>query len=77
MVTTRQISERAWHAPMMICTTAYEKDAAFKAYLRQAIAKFATVVIHPFPRKSQHILNRKICIIGFYFGDTSAPSRLA
>lgn len=67
IVATRQRRERAWHARIMICTTAYssiestlanfhdeiekEEVVAFKAYLRQAIANFAAVDNSPNPPK--------------------------
>ncbi|KHJ33500.1 putative eka-like protein [Erysiphe necator] len=63
----RQRRERAWHARLMICTTAIssiesslanfkdeieiEEVAAFQAYLQLAIANFAAVDTSPTPPK--------------------------
>ncbi|KHJ32266.1 putative eka-like protein [Erysiphe necator] len=65
VIATRQRRERAWHARLMICTTAisYKESAlenfkeevekeevlAFKAYLRMAIANFAAAENSPAP----------------------------
>ncbi|POS86623.1 hypothetical protein EPUL_003797 [Erysiphe pulchra] len=67
IIATRQRRERAWHARLMICTTAIsniestlvkfkndiekEEVEAFKAYLRLAIANFAAVDTSPTPPK--------------------------
>ncbi|KHJ35435.1 putative eka-like protein [Erysiphe necator] len=65
VIATRQRRQRAWHARLMICTTAIcyiesalenfkdevekEEVLAFKAYLRMAIANFAAVENSPVP----------------------------
>ncbi|KHJ30634.1 putative eka-like protein [Erysiphe necator] len=67
IVAIRQRRERAWHARLIICTTAIsslestlanfkdeievEEVAAFKAYLQLAIANFAAVDNSPIPPK--------------------------
>ncbi|KHJ30925.1 putative eka-like protein [Erysiphe necator] len=67
IVAIRQRRERAWHARLMICTTAIssienslanfkdeieiEEVAAFQAYLQLAIANFAAVDSSPTPPK--------------------------
>ncbi|KHJ32024.1 putative eka-like protein [Erysiphe necator] len=65
IIATRQRREQAWHARLLICTTVIsyldsslvnftkeiekEEVAAFKAYLRQAIANFAAADSPPSP----------------------------
>lgn len=74
MVAIRKCRERAWHARLMINTTAIsciesisanfkedienEEFATFKAYLQLATTNIAVVENLPTPQKSHHTLDR-------------------